>query len=468
MSCIVENGSGSGSGRGLCPSALRFAGNDDLPCPCCDTLLSAPLHSREASRRAKCYVSVLSLNDHQILQVPRDTCSVQENVSGRVWSAHTKPVSCDGEAVQQYVRTRCNSSGAADPHLTRISEPPDDTPHSLHFTRAKYQSEDYLDLDLLELLTDLKLTEPLDDRDSELEDAIMCGCQTPGLCDAEDDGDLGSDDYEEQEQEMEQEKELKNSLHEDTWSAECASNNDIHSTSSSSRLLHRKRHMFYVGDNDEIINLHDGIDFENCSSIENVELTVDSVSQQNKRDSVTTGCCIVGPPKCILRRSSRSSVGFPLKSALAPLLLPLQPILTILPPAIVSEIEELGKLYPGISEDYLKTLCEFGLLEKVAFSEFSSAFSTLSRARGISLSGSYIGRKTAQSYSDAAEDKLSESSVQADVLYQPEYRPTPSVRGLFLTASLVSMATTQVSGTRERKKNIMLLSSRNSEVRIVL
>ncbi|XP_063860238.1 voltage-dependent L-type calcium channel subunit beta-2-like isoform X4 [Scylla paramamosain] len=445
MSCIVE------SGRSLCPSSLVFAGND-LPCPCCDTPQSTPLSSREAFWDPECCVS---------LQVPKDadTCSVskQEDVPSSEWPAQTTLASCGGKEVQQLVGARGASSGVEARFFSCITDPPDDCPRDLCVTRARCQSED--DFDLLELLIDPKLGEHLDDWDSDLEDAITSGCQTPGLCDAEDDGDLWGDEYEGWKQEVE----LENSSHEDLVNTGCSDSSDCCSTRSSSQVLHRKRHMFFVGDEDEKIDFQDDIEFENSSSSEDTELALDSDSQhQNSSGSVTTGRCKMKRCASDMRKESRSSMVIPTMSALAPFLLSLQPILTALPPAVASEVKELRKLYPGISEDYLKTLCEFGLLEEVTYSETSSPTSTLSRGRVISLSASFAGRKTSQSYSDTTEDQLSESSIPDDAACQPEYRPTPSVRGLFLTTSLVSMATT-LTITRERKKNIICVSSRNSE-----
>lgn len=464
MSCIVENG------RSLCPSALRFAGND-LPCPCCDTpppVPPGPIEASTGSHLASCFVSVFSVNDHHLLQVPTDadTCSVtmHEDVPIGVWPVHTASASCDGDVEQHSVGVRSGSSCVGDRHLTRITEPPDDNHNVFHFPRADWQSED---LDLLELLTDPKLAEPLDDRDSDLDDVITSGCQTPGLCDVEDDGDLGSDEYEQQEDEMEQETEFKNGFHEDPGSTERGDNRDVSSTSPISQLLHRKRNMFYVGDEDEIINFQDGIYFENCSSSEDAELSLDSVSQQNNNYTLTACYYNMEPPKPILRRASPASLGFPMKSAFAPFLVPVQPILASLPLVVVSEVERLRRLYPGISENYLQILCEFGLLEEVTPSGSSSPTSTLSRSRGISLTGSFLRRKMSQSNSDTVEDQIYERSVFDDGTCQPEYRATQSVRGLFMTASLVSMAA-HASSIRERKKSNNRFSSRYSQVKIGL
>ncbi|XP_045131280.1 voltage-dependent L-type calcium channel subunit beta-2-like isoform X6 [Portunus trituberculatus] len=440
MSCIAE------SDGSLCPRSLVFAGND-LPCPCCDTSL---LCSRETICGPEYYAS---------LQVEKDadTCpvSLHEDVPSSEWPARATVASCGRKEMQQLVGGA--SSGVVARYLSGITEPPDDSPYDLCFTRTRCHSQD--DFDLLDLLVDPKLVEHLDDWDSDLEDAITSGCQTPGLCDAEDDGDLWGEECEG----WKQEAEIENSSCGDMSNTLCSDSSDCCSTTSCSQLLHRKRPMFFVGDEVEKIDFQDDTEFGNNSSGGDTEIALANDRQhRNKSSSMTTEKWKVKRSLSDMRKESRSSMGIPTKSALAPFLVPLQPILTALPPAVASEVEELRKLYPGISEDYLKTLCEFGLLEEVTYSESSSPTSTLSRGRGVSLSGSYAGRKPSQSYSDTTEDQLSESSIPDDGACQPEYRPTPSVRGLFLTASLVSMATT-FTAPRERKRNIICISSRSSE-----
>ncbi|XP_050727505.1 voltage-dependent L-type calcium channel subunit beta-2-like isoform X4 [Eriocheir sinensis] len=466
MSCIVEGG------RSLCACVLRFA-SSDIPCPCCDAPQPALLCPREVFRSApcvQCSAPVFSMNDGHPVQVPReaDACPVvmHEGVKSGVWPSLTAPAGCEGEAVQQSVAARVSPLGMADPHLTRITEPPDDDSNCLSLPKAECQSDD--DPDLLELLSDPKLAEPLDDRDSDLEDAITTCCDVADLCDAEDDEDLEIEENEEPEEEMELETQPDNVFLE-VPAVECKDDGDDKSASPTPELLHRKRHMFYVGNEDEIINYQDDIDFEDCGYNEDVELALDSDNQHsieendndndnyNDNDNTTASFCNVGPPRSILKRGSRSSLGFPMKSALAHLLLPLQPILTALPPDVVSEVEELRKLYPGISEDYLKTLCEFGLLEEVPPSECSSPTSTLPRARVISLSGSFLGRKASQCYSDAG-DMFSDIGSPDDGCHS-EYRATPSVRGLFITTPVPP----QSSSSRERKKNVIRFSSENSE-----
>lgn len=467
MSCIVEGG------RSLCACVLRFA-SSDIPCPCCDTPQPALLCPREVSRsavHAECSAPVFSMNDSHPVLVPREAGAcplvMHEGAKSGVCPSLTASAGCESEAVQQCVGARFTPLGMADPHLTRITEPPDDVSNCLGLKKAESQSED--DPDLLELLSDPRLAELLDDRDSDLEDA-MTTCHEADLCDAEDEGDLESEENREHEEEVEQKTEPNNVFLEVPAVVVDKDSSDDMSSSPTPEPAHRTRHMFYVGNEDEMTDYQDDIEFEDCGFNEDVELTLDSDNQNSINDndndnyndndtSTTASFCPVGPPRSILKRGSRSSLGFPMKSALAHLLLPLQPILNVLPPDVVSEVEELRKLYPGISEDYLKTLCEFGLLEEVPPSECSSPSSTLPRARVISLSGSFMSRKASQCYSDAG-DLFSDIGGPDDGCLS-EYRATPSVRGLFITTPVPPASS---CSTRERKKNVIRFSSQNSEV----
>lgn len=462
MSSVAEGG------RSLCACVLNFAGSDIL-CPCCDNHQPALLCPREVSRgfpRAECSAPVFYMNDGHPMHVPTEVdinpLVMHEGVKSCMWPSLTAPTGCDDEEAQMCVGARFTPLGMADPHLTRITEPPDDGSkfHPVGITKCEPEN----DPDLLILLSDPKLAEPLDDRDSDLEEAIV-SCDLADLCEAEDD-DLQSEENEESQEEVDKKMKSDNGFLVVSEGADCP--DDINKTSQSPtpKLMQRKRHMFYVGNEDEISNYQDDTDFDDCGYNEDMESTLDSDNLQNSNNDndnfnfndnySTASFCNVGPPRSILKRGSRSSLGFPMKSALAHLLLPLQPILTALPPDVVSEVEELRKLYPGISEDYLKTLCEFGLLEEVPPSECSSPTSTLPRARVISLSSSFMGRKASQCYSEVG-DMFYDIGCPDDPCLS-EYRATPSVRGLFITSPVA-----QPSSSRERKKSIRF-SSQTSEV----
>ncbi|XP_064113758.1 voltage-dependent L-type calcium channel subunit beta-2-like isoform X4 [Macrobrachium nipponense] len=147
---------------------------------------------------------------------------------------------------------------------------------------------------------------------------------------------------------------------------------------------------------------------------------------------------------------SKGSFGFTRGSTIAHLLLPLQPLMTVLPPEVVSEVEVLQKLYPGISEDYLRTLCEFGLLEEAPPSGSTTPTSIVPPVPSFSArKASLGGRRVSRCWSELSSVQ---NSPYNTITYQSEYRTTPSVRGLFLTTP-TNPTPIPAHSPRERKRS---------------
>ncbi|XP_037789761.1 voltage-dependent L-type calcium channel subunit beta-1-like isoform X7 [Penaeus monodon] len=126
--------------------------------------------------------------------------------------------------------------------------------------------------------------------------------------------------------------------------------------------------------------------------------------------------------------------------------------MTVLPPDVVNEVESLQKLYPGISEDYLRTLCEFGLLEEAPVSGSATPISAIPPPPTISIRrASHGGRRRSRYWSEPSSGLSPCPSTYSTITNQSEYRATPSVRGLFLTTPTPAPAPN--ASPRDRKKS---------------
>ncbi|XP_071529867.1 uncharacterized protein Ca-beta isoform X3 [Panulirus ornatus] len=456
-------------GRSVSPGVLLGAGHD-LPCPCCDHL-----HPEVLNQSVECHVpthvdtscrnSKHSLCDESnIPEPPSDSeCHIldlQEDSDGSHIPKY--PLSADlhlhqlprvpaagkhntGDAVDGGCHIPHLSEGNKECHIvkepvvTERQSPDTSLPLELFTRLAVHESMDDLDIDLKDPLShaDDGAAGPLlgagenhhhDDDDDDDDDDDEVGDIGAGY--EGDDNDDGDDDDDDDDR--------------DDKKGKC------------------DNVVFYVG-NEDIFDFERGNDFgeqDHYDDDDDVELFLNSDDHQGvSNDDYNTDSSpiaddmleVAGP---LLQRGVRSSLGFPMNSAIAHLLLPLQPLMRVLPPEVVSEVEGLQKLYPGISKEYLTTLCDFGLLEEVSPSESTTPTSTLPRAPVISLSRNSLGgRRRSRFSSDVLADQGSIYSTPYETITNhSEYRATPSVRGLFLT-SPASPTPATTSSPRERKRS---------------
>ncbi|ROT83923.1 hypothetical protein C7M84_022896 [Penaeus vannamei] len=138
----------------------------------------------------------------------------------------------------------------------------------------------------------------------------------------------------------------------------------------------------------------------------------------------------------------RSSASFSTNSTIAHLLLPLQPLMTVLPPDVVNEVESLQKLYPesrGLPEDPLRVRAAGGG-PSVGFCHADLRHP----AASYHLYSAGISRRP-------SEVEVLERASVSTITNQSEYRATPSVRGLFLTTPTPAPASN--ASPRDRKKS---------------
>lgn len=305
----------------------------------------------------------------------------------------------------------------------------------------------------LELLADLTLDDPPDDLDSDLQDMLAKAgnVQGPRAAAEKDDGDDSDSD---------DDGGVDNGDLKDRDSQEKGNNGNVpchlvtgdveeDAGDGAPSVFHRRRKkpVFCIEKDGDIVISENNKD--SCSSTifeeEGIEISLSSGSQRGSSvfddEGRDMSCCgsddrreVIARP--VLLRGKRSL--YPMNSAVAQLLLPLQPLLTVLPPDVVKKVVSLKKLYPGISEDYLRTLCDFGLLEELSYSDdecTSSLDASIPRASVISLNRSCLSMRRRCSEWDDGRSSL--YNIQDESLSSPhavEYAATPSVRGLFLTA----------------------------------
>ncbi|XP_045609771.2 uncharacterized protein [Procambarus clarkii] len=466
----------AGRGRSVSPGVLLGPGHD-LPCACCDhlhaRLLSPPhdchaiRHALDERRQGDQYISKHSIDKCYVAEGSVDAECQQElqlarGAEGRRRRVPSYPIDAVCHILQLPAEV---DRGVEYPAAAQSRE---DVVEALHVSQRG--TVGYFASPSLELLANLAVHDT-SDTDSDLGDLLLppAGERVTLYGDDDDDDEDDGDDVELQGiVDGDDDDDDDNDVLGDIGAGYEGDDNDDDDgddrdddDDDTGNDEEGKRHdvLFYVGNEDDIFQFESGNDFGDKNNYESdvkIYMTSDDQQCTSNEEYTTDSSHVADDAACCrtpVQQRVHTSVSFPMTSTIAHLLLPLQPLMNVLPRELVSEVEDLQKLYPGISEDYLRTLCEFGLLEEVSPSESTTPTSTLQRGPVISPSRMSLGRRRSRFWSELLADQGSVQVSPYDTLNsQAEYRATPSVRGLFLTTP-TSSATVAGTSPRERKKS---------------
>ncbi|XP_069939455.1 uncharacterized protein Ca-beta isoform X2 [Cherax quadricarinatus] len=467
--------SAAARGRSVSPGVLLGPGHD-LPCICCDhihTHLLSPPHQCHITHSldSQCHAHHLCEADDSHISKHcidsrchrEDECHGDQLGSDGVCCIPGYPV----EAVCHILQLPGKTDGSDNYPAFQLSDNADT--HDTKSVVSGYKSE-YISSPSVELLTNLGLQD-LSETDSDIEDLLVPADGEARLCCSDDDDDLelhGILDDDDDDDDTEALGDIGAGYEGDDNDDDDDRDDDDHDDDDHIKTHDpgEERHdvVFYVGNEDDIFQFENGDDFghkDNYDSDVKIYLSTEEEQQcpsteEYHTDSSHVADEAVETPRPRLQHGVCPSLSYPITSTIAHLLLPLQPLMTVLPREVVSEVEDLQKMYPGISEDYLRTLCEFGLLEEVSPSESTTPTSNLQGAPFFSLSRTSLGRRRSRFWSELLADQGSSQVSPYDTLTsQSEYRATPSVRGLFLTTP--TAPSSSGNSPRERKKSTFWL-----------